>query len=87
MLASLPVVATRVSAVPEVVVDGETGLLVPERDPAALAAALTTLLDDAGLRVRLARQARALVEQDFDVHRQAAALRSLFAGRDLAAVR
>jgi glycosyltransferase involved in cell wall biosynthesis len=42
----LPVVATRVGAVPEVVVDGETGLLVPPGDKVALAAALTRLLDD-----------------------------------------
>ncbi len=38
MLAGLPVVASRVSSLPELVVDGETGLLVPPDDPAALAA-------------------------------------------------
>jgi glycosyltransferase involved in cell wall biosynthesis len=41
-----PLVATRVGALPEVVADGVTGLLVPPRDPAALAAALTELLSD-----------------------------------------
>jgi starch synthase len=46
MLASLPVVATRVSSIPEIVVDGETGLLVPPDDPSALAAALTRVLTD-----------------------------------------
>ncbi len=46
MLASLPIVATSVSAVPEVVVDGETGLLVGEGDDDALAAALDELLAD-----------------------------------------
>lgn len=46
MLASLPVVATRVSAVPEVVVDGETGLLAEAGDATAIAAALGELLDD-----------------------------------------
>jgi glycosyltransferase involved in cell wall biosynthesis len=46
MLASLPVVATNVSAIPEIVVDGETGLLVPPDDPAALARAVTRVLDD-----------------------------------------
>jgi glycosyltransferase involved in cell wall biosynthesis len=48
MLAELPVVATRVSSIPEIVVDGETGLLVPPDDPQALADALLRVLDDAG---------------------------------------
>jgi glycosyltransferase involved in cell wall biosynthesis len=46
MLASLPVVATKVSSVPEIVVDGETGLLVPPDDPSGLAAAVSRVLDD-----------------------------------------
>jgi glycosyltransferase involved in cell wall biosynthesis len=46
MLAGLPVVATRVSAIPEIVVDGETGLLVPPDDAGALAIALRRVLDD-----------------------------------------
>jgi glycosyltransferase involved in cell wall biosynthesis len=48
-----PVVATSVGGTPEVVVDGETGLLVPPRDPKALAAALRRLLADADLRTRM----------------------------------
>jgi glycosyltransferase involved in cell wall biosynthesis len=46
MLCSLPVVATNVSSLPELVVDGETGYLVPPDDPAALAAALQRVLED-----------------------------------------
>jgi glycosyltransferase involved in cell wall biosynthesis len=46
MLASLPVVATNVSSIPEIVVDGETGLLVPADDASALAAAVTRVLED-----------------------------------------
>jgi glycosyltransferase involved in cell wall biosynthesis len=46
MLASLPVVATKVSSIPEIVVDGETGLLVPPDDPGALAAAVNRVLAD-----------------------------------------
>lgn len=48
-----PVVATPVGGTPEVVVDGETGVLVPPRDPAALAEALRRLIADADLRRRL----------------------------------
>jgi glycosyltransferase involved in cell wall biosynthesis len=48
MLASKPVVATNVSSIPEIVVDGQTGLLVPADDPAALAAAVISVLDDPG---------------------------------------
>ncbi|MCL4370895.1 MAG: glycosyltransferase, partial [Chloroflexi bacterium] len=46
MAAARPIVATRVSAVPEVVEEGVTGLLVPARDPEALAGALVALLHD-----------------------------------------
>ena len=48
MLASKPIVATRVSSIPEIVADGETGLLVAPDDSAALAAAVTRVLDDPG---------------------------------------
>jgi glycosyltransferase involved in cell wall biosynthesis len=48
MLASLPVVGTRVSSIPEIVVDGETGLLVPPDDPVALAAAVNRVLVQPG---------------------------------------
>jgi glycosyltransferase involved in cell wall biosynthesis len=48
MLASLPVVGTRVSSIPEIVVDGETGLLVPPDDPVALAAAVNRVLAQPG---------------------------------------
>lgn len=52
-----PVVATAVGGVPEVVRDGENGLLVPPRDPQALAAAIRRLVDDPALRARLAAAA------------------------------
>jgi glycosyltransferase involved in cell wall biosynthesis len=52
-----PVVATAVGGVPEIVKDGENGLLVPPGSPAALAAALRRLLADTGLRDRLAASA------------------------------
>jgi glycosyltransferase involved in cell wall biosynthesis len=48
MLAAKPIVATNVSSIPEIVVDGQTGLLVAPDDAAALAAAVTRVLDNAG---------------------------------------
>jgi glycosyltransferase involved in cell wall biosynthesis len=60
-----PVVATKVGGTPEVVVDGETGLLVPPRDPEALAAALRRLLEDADLRRRLGDAGYARVRDRF----------------------
>ncbi len=50
MAAGKPVVATRAGGIPEVVVDGETGFLVPPRDHAAMATAIVKLLKDGGLR-------------------------------------
>jgi glycosyltransferase involved in cell wall biosynthesis len=50
MMFGLPVVATRWRGIPDVVRDGDTGLLVPVHDPAALAGALMRLIDDPGLR-------------------------------------
>jgi glycosyltransferase involved in cell wall biosynthesis len=56
----VPVVATRTGGIPELVEDGATGLLVPPRDPASLAAAILRFLEDGGLRSTCAERARAL---------------------------
>jgi glycosyltransferase involved in cell wall biosynthesis len=68
MLASLPVVATRVSSIPEIVVDGETGLLVPPDDPSALAAAVNLVLADPG---GYGERGRARARAEFSVARMA----------------
>jgi glycosyltransferase involved in cell wall biosynthesis len=60
-----PVVATPVGGTPEVVVDGETGLLVPPRDPDALAGALRRLLADAELRQRMGEAGYERVRERF----------------------
>lgn len=70
----LPVVASRLSGIPEIVVDGETGYLTPPGDPAAIAAALERLRVDPESRRRLGMAGRALVERDYDMHRNAAVL-------------
>lgn len=69
MSVGLPVVASRVGGVAEVVVDGETGLLVPPGDPSSLAAAIERLLGDPALRNRLGAAGRARIEEFFDLDR------------------
>ncbi len=61
----LPVVSTRVSAIPELVTDGETGLLVEERDPKALGQAIARLMDDQPLALRLAEAGEIRVREQF----------------------
>ena len=78
MALGTPCVSTDVTGIPEVVRDGETGLVVSQRDPAALAAAVGRLLEEPDLRARLAERARRLVEAEFDVNRNATQLRELF---------
>ena len=65
MAAGLPVVASRVSGIPEVVVDGETGWLVPPEDPEALATALAELLADPGEGHRRGTAGRQRVAESF----------------------
>jgi glycosyltransferase involved in cell wall biosynthesis len=69
--AGLPAIGSRLNAVPEIIDDGVTGLLVSPGDRTALARALETLLASAELRERLGRNARAKIEQDGnpDTHR------------------
>jgi len=71
MLAGLPVVATRVSAVPEVVADGETGLLVEPGDHTELAAALGALLADGARASALGEAGRRRARDEFSVTRMA----------------
>ena len=65
MALGVPVIASAAGGNPELVVDGESGLLVPPRDPAAMAAAVRRLLTDAPLAARLARAGRERVEKGF----------------------
>jgi len=78
LAAEIPVVATAISGIPELVRDGETGLLVPERDAAALAEALLRLYTDRDLGRRLASAGRQLVLREFNLEHSVAQLRALF---------
>ncbi|MBI5401101.1 MAG: glycosyltransferase family 4 protein [Candidatus Yonathbacteria bacterium] len=63
--ASLPSVSTQVGGIPEIVKNGETGLLVPERSSECIAKSLQVLLSDDALRKRMGKRARTVSEQDY----------------------
>jgi glycosyltransferase involved in cell wall biosynthesis len=80
MASGLAVVATHVGGNPEVVAAGETGWLVPARDPAALAQAMLRLWRDPETARRLGRAGRQRVEEHFDARSMVASYEDLYAG-------
>jgi len=78
MACGLAVVTTGVSGIPELVSDRADGLIVPERDPQALAEALAQLLQDRALRRRLGDGARERVCRVFDSRKTTLELKALF---------
>jgi glycosyltransferase involved in cell wall biosynthesis len=78
MALGTPCVSTEVTGIPEVVRHRTTGLLVSERNPVELADALQQLLRDSALRESLSRNARKLIEAEFDVRKNARKVRILF---------
>ncbi len=74
-----PVIAARSGGVTDIVLEGETGLLVPERDPGALADAIEGLLDDPARAARLAANGRARVRERFAPERVAIQFTELYA--------
>lgn len=74
----LPCAASAISAIPELIVDGETGLLVPAEDIGELTVALNRLIVDPALRSRLGSRAAARVRQDFGMSRGIAELAKRF---------
>jgi glycosyltransferase involved in cell wall biosynthesis len=81
MASGCPVVATRLSGIPELVEDERSGLLVEPRDPVQLADAVERLLADPALRGRLATAARRAVIREFGLERNVRLLAELFAVR------
>jgi glycosyltransferase involved in cell wall biosynthesis len=63
----IPVVSTTVGSIPDVVIDGETGFVVPPRNASALADRIMTLLGDDGLRARMSMKGRSLVEGTYSI--------------------
>lgn len=78
MALSRPVVASNVGGIPEMIEDGVTGLLVPPRDPAALADAIVRLLTDHPLADTIARAGRIQVHERFCVERMVSALQEVY---------
>ncbi len=73
-----PVVGTQVGGIPEVVIPGETGLLVPPKDPHALAQAVLQLWEHPELRQELGRRGRDLVVQKYSLEQMAASVEAVY---------
>jgi glycosyltransferase involved in cell wall biosynthesis len=78
MAAARPVVATKVGGIPEIVIDGVTGLLVPFGDAAALAAALLRLLTGRELAARMGEAGRQRARECFDIRRATRRLEEIY---------
>ena len=78
MAAGLPVVASSVTGVPELVMDGMTGLLVPKQNSEALAEALLKLYNEPEMRMRLGRNGRLKVGKEYNLQRSAKMLYDIF---------
>ncbi|MFH1387060.1 MAG: glycosyltransferase family 4 protein [bacterium] len=78
MAMGLPVISTPVAGIPELVIDGETGLLVPERDSRALAVAIMRLYDDTQLRELIGKRARQKVVTEFNLEKTGQQLAKLY---------
>ncbi len=78
MASARPVVSTRLAGIPELVVDGQTGMLAPPGDSVALAHALEQLLRDPEMRLGFGDAGRARIEQDFRIEQTVAPLIDLF---------
>lgn len=73
-----PVVATRVSGLPEIIEDGVTGLLVPPRNPQALGAAVIGLLQDRDRAQKMGAAGRRTVEEKFGLDRMVQEIERLY---------
>ncbi len=78
MASGLPVVASRVGGIPELVDDGKTGYLVPPGDPNALADALARLLEDPRRSAELGRAGRIKIEQNYSFDRMVEQMETLY---------
>jgi glycosyltransferase involved in cell wall biosynthesis len=78
MMAGKPVIATGVGGNPEIVLDGETGFLVPAKDSQALAASLIKLLKNPQMAIQFGENGRRRAERQFSLHTMVSAYQSLY---------
>jgi glycosyltransferase involved in cell wall biosynthesis len=81
LAAGLPIVATRVGGMPDLVHDGENGLLVPPREPHALAEAIGELLSDPARAAEMGEHGRALQHEQFSLHSMVQHVQDLYLER------
>lgn len=78
MAKCVPSISTTVSGIPELIDDEETGLLVPEKDPVALADAMERLIKNPDYATQMGLAGRAKVSNEFNVYNSAERLAKLF---------
>lgn len=78
MAKEIPVISTRVSGIPELIDDGESGILVDQKDTAALSEAISRLVCDPGLRKQIAFQGRQKIIEEFNLHQTSIEIGNLF---------
>jgi sugar transferase (PEP-CTERM/EpsH1 system associated) len=81
MASSKPVVATNVGGNPEVVVDGETGILVPPKEPERIAEAIIKILSDRDMAKRMGEAGRKTVEEKFSLERMVKEYQEIYEGQ------
>jgi glycosyltransferase involved in cell wall biosynthesis len=77
-LAKLPTVATAIGGIQDIITDGVSGLIVPPKDPGALAEAIQLLIQDEGLRTRLAENLQKKIETEFSMKEMLAKTLALY---------
>ena len=85
MAVGTPVIASRVAGIPELVEDGQSGLLFTPSDWKALADCMRRMIEDGDLRASLAHHGRVAVQAEFDIRRSAEEMLRLFESRDVLA--
>lgn len=78
MAAGIPTVVTRVGGMPEVVRDGQTGFIVPQGDPEALACKISFLLQNPSVAARMGAAGRSWVHERFSLDRMVAEYRDIY---------